>query len=119
MLGMPRTRLLVVPLLACACHTSSTVPISPKTSGPLPAHSTVVLNGGRRVPVEDAFTARDSVFGLRLNGTRLAVPYDSVAYVESRQVSVLRSVGAGVGGLAVGLVVLGVATILVALGSLQ
>lgn len=119
MLGMPRTRLLVVPLLACACHTSSTVPISPKSAGPLPAHSTVVLNGGRRVPVEDGFTARDSVFGLRLNGTRLAVPYDSVAYVEARQVSVLRSVGAGAGGLAVALVVLGVAAMALVLGSWQ
>ena len=119
MLGMPRTRLLVVPLLVCACHTSSTVPISPKSAGPLPAHSTVVLNGGLRVPVEDGFTARDSVFGVRLNGTRLAVPYDSVAYVEARQVSVLRSVGAGAGGLVVAMGVAVVATIFVALGSWQ
>jgi hypothetical protein len=44
MLGKSRAGLLVVvPLLTCACHSRSSVPISPNTSGPLPAHSTVVL----------------------------------------------------------------------------
>jgi hypothetical protein len=87
MVGKTRARLIVVvPLLACACHSWSTVPISPNTSGPLPEHSTVVLIGGRRVQVDDGLTTRDSLFGARLNGARFAVHRDSVAYVETRKV---------------------------------
>jgi hypothetical protein len=105
MLGMSRARLIVVPLLACACQTWSTVPLSPNTPGPLPKHSTVVLVGGERVQVEDGRSTRDSLIGDRLNGARFAVHRDSVNFVETRKVSVARSVGAGVGGLAVAYVV--------------
>jgi hypothetical protein len=101
MLGMPRARLIFIPLLTCACHTWSTVPISPNTSGPLPRNSTVVLMGGERVQVEGGRTTRDSLISARLNGARFAVPRDSVNFVETRQVSAVRSIGAGVGGVAV------------------
>ena len=119
MVRMSRARLLFVPLLTCACHTVRTVPMAPNTSGPLPPHSTVVLIGGRRVPVDDGLTSRDSVFGTRVTGARFAVPRDSVAYVETRSVDAVRSIGAGVGGLIVGVVVLGFVALMVALGELQ
>ena len=53
------------------------------------------------MPVEDGLTTRDSLIGVRFDGARFAVPRDSVAFVESRKVSVVRSVGAGVGGVLV------------------
>jgi hypothetical protein len=99
MLGMSRARLIVVSLLTSACHTWNTVPIAPNSSGPLPRHSTVVLMDGRRVQVEDGRTTRDSLIGIRLSGAHFAVPRDSVYFVETRKVSVIRSVGAGAGGL--------------------
>jgi hypothetical protein len=101
MLGMSRARLIVFPLLMCACQTWSTVPLSPSTPGPLPKHSTVVLVGGARVQVEDGRSTRDSLIGDRLNGTRFAVSHDSVDFVETRKVSVARSLGVGAGTLAV------------------
>jgi hypothetical protein len=101
MLGIPRGRLLVVPLLTCACQTWSTVPLSPSTPGPLPKHSTVVLVGGERVQVEDGRSTRDSLIGDRLNGAPFAVSRDSVNFVETRKVSVARSLGVGAGTLAV------------------
>lgn len=117
--GLSRTRLIVVPLLACACHTTSTVPIAPHTSGPLPRHSTVVLVGGDRVPVEDGRTTRDSLIGTGLGGTRYAVHRDSVSFVETRTVSVARTVGAGAGGVLAALSVLIVMGMALALGELQ
>lgn len=120
MLGKSRARrLVVVPLLTGACHSWSTVPISPNTSGPLPRHSTVVMIGGRRVQVDDGLTTRDSLFGARVNGARFAVPRDSVAYVETRKVNVLNTVGAGAAGLVIGVVVLGFVALLVALSEFQ
>jgi hypothetical protein len=119
MLAMSRARLLVVPLLTCACHTMSTVPMSPNTSGPLPRHSTVVLTRGDRVPVDDGRTTRDSLIGVRFDGARFAVHRDSVSFVETRKVSVVRSVGAGVGGMLVALSVLTVVAIGAALGEMQ
>src|SRR5215211_551007 len=82
MSGLSRARWIVLPLLVGACHTWSTVPLSPSTSGPLPRHSTVVLVGGERVQVENGRTTRDSLIGDRLNGARFAVPRDSVNFVE-------------------------------------
>ena len=119
MLGMSRATLIVVPLLMCACHTWRTVPISPNTSGPLPRHSTVVLMGGERVQVEDGRTTRDSLIGDRLNGARFAVPRDSVSFVETREVSVIRSVGVGAGGLLVAYAVVIVVAAIVVLDQLQ
>jgi hypothetical protein len=101
MLGMSRARLIVVPLLACACFPLSTVPLSPNASGPLPTHSTVVLIGGERVQVEDGSSTPDSLIGARLNGARFAVPRDSVNFVETRKLSVARAVGVGAGTVAV------------------
>ena len=101
MLGMSRARLIVIPLLTCACQTWSTVPLSPDTPGPLPSHSTVVLVGGEQVQVEDGRTTRDSLIGTRLNGARFAVSRDSVNFVETRKVSVARSLGVGAGTVAV------------------
>jgi hypothetical protein len=119
MLRMSRARLLVVPLLTCACHTWSTVPISPNTSGPLPRHSTVVLAGGERVQVEDGRTTRDSLIGDRLNGARFAVHRDSVDFVETRKVDVVRSVGAGAGGLLAATAVVSVVALMLVLNELQ
>jgi hypothetical protein len=101
MFAMSRALLIVVPLLTGACHTWSTVPLSPNTSEALPRHSTVVMMGGDRAAIEDGRTTRDSVIGTRLSGVRFAVSRDSVDFVETRKVSVLRSVGAGAGGLLV------------------
>ena len=119
MFRISRARLLVVPLLTCACHTLSTVPLSPNTSGPLPRHSTVVLMGGNRVPVDDGRTTRDSLIGVRFDGARYAVPRDSVAFVETRKVSVVRSVAAGAGGLVVASAVLIVVAMAAVLGELE
>jgi hypothetical protein len=119
MFGPSRARLIVVPLLVSACQTWSTVPISPNASGPLPRHSTVMLLGGERVPVENGRTTRDSLIGDRLSGARFAVTRDSVALVETRKVSVLRSVGAGAGGLVVAVSVLTVATLLALLSGYE
>jgi hypothetical protein len=117
MLGLSRARLIVVPLLVSACHTWSIVPMSPNASGPLPRHSTVVLIGGERVKVEDGRTTRDSLIGDRQGGTRFAVHRDSVAFVETRKVSVARSVGAGAGGMIVGVTLLAGVALIAALGS--
>ena len=118
MIGSKRARLIVVPLLVSACHTWNTVPLSPNASGPLPRSSTVVLIGGERVQVENGRTTRDSLIGERLSGARFAVTRDSVAFVETRQVSAIRSIGAGVGGLLVVFSVLVVAAMIAVLGEL-
>ena len=55
----------------------------------------------------------------RLNGSRFAVSRDSVNYVETRKVSVIRSVGAGAGGLAVVLAALTVAALAALSGGLD
>ena len=113
---LSRARLIVVPLLLGACHTWRTVPMSPSESGPLPRHSTVVLVGGERVSVEGGLTTRDSLISQRLGGARFAVPRDSVHFVEERKVSAVRSVGAGLGALAV---VVSAATVVVAFALLS
>ena len=51
--------------------------------------------------MDDGLTTRDSLIGVRFDGARFAVPRDSVAFVETRKVSVVRSIGAGAGGLLV------------------
>ena len=119
MSGPSRARLIVVPLVLSACHTVSTVPISPNASGPLPRHSTVVLMGGERVEVEDGRTTSDSLVGGLPSGAPFAVPRDSVAFVETRKVSVARSVGAGVGGMLVGVILLTGVALMVALSQFQ
>ena len=117
MLGPSSLRLIAVPFLLAACHTWKTVPLSPNESGPLPRHSTVVMMGGERVPVEDGRTTRDSILGQRLSGARFAVPRDSVDFVETRKVSAARSIGLGAGGLVVAFSVLSIAAMLAFLGS--
>ncbi len=95
--GMSRARLILVPLLVSACQTWSTVAIPPNASGPLPKHSMVVLMGGERVHVDAGRSTPDSLIGVRLNGVRFAVPRDSVAFLEKRRVSAVRTIGTGVG----------------------
>ena len=119
MFARSRARLIVVPLLLGACHTWSTVPLSPNASGALPRHSTVVLVGGERVQVEDGRTTRDSLIGDRLNGVRFAVTRDSVDFVETRKVSAGRSILAGAGGVVAVLSVLTVAAMVAILGSFE
>ena len=116
---LSRARLIVLPLLLGACHTWSTVPLSPDAAGPLPRHSTVVLIGGERVQVEDGRTTRDSLIGDRPNGTRFAVARDSVAFVEARKVSTGRTIAAGAGGLLLVFSVLAIAAMVALLGSFQ
>jgi len=120
MIRPSRARLLVVPLLVSGCHTWSTVPISPNTSGPLPRHISVVLRGGDRVDVDDGRMTRDSLIGARsVDGWRFAVHRDSVNFVETRKVSAVRSVGAGVGGLFVAFAAAVVVGFFVLLGELD
>ena len=119
MLDFSRARLIVVPLLLGACHTWSTVPLPPNAAGPLPRHSTIVLMGGERVQVEDGRTTRDSLIGDRLSGARFAVTRDSVAFVETRKVSAIRSVGAGAAGVVVLLAAVTVTAMVALLGSWQ
>jgi hypothetical protein len=71
------------------------------------------------VPLEDGRTTRDSLVGTGLGGTRFAVHRDSVSFIETRTVSVARTVGAGAGGLLGALAVLIVVGMGVALGELQ
>ena len=101
MRGVSRRTLLVVPLLVCACHTWRNVPLAPQASERLPDHSWVVRVGGERVPVEGGSATPDSIVGTRPDQSRIAIPRDSVAYVEVRQVSALRTAGAISGGVAV------------------
>ena len=116
MFRLSRASLIAVPLLVGACHTWRTVPMSPNESGPLPRQSTVVLVGGERASVEGGRTTRDSLISQRLGGARFAVPRDSVNFVEERKVSAVRSVGAGIGGLAV---VVSVVTVALAIAYLS
>ena len=101
MRGVSRRTVLVVPLLAGACHSWSNVPLAPQASVRLPDHSWVVRVGGERVPVEAGSTTPDSIIGTRPDHSRIAIPRDSVAYVEVRKVSALRTAGAISGGVAV------------------
>ena len=120
MLRSSRARLIVVPLLVCGCHAWSSVPISPNTSGALPRHISVVLRGGDRVDVDDGRMTRDSLIGARsVDGWRFAVHRDSVNFVETRKVSAVRSVGAGVGGLFVAFAAAVVVGFFVLLGELD
>ena len=93
--------------------------MAPNTTGQLPTHSTVVLVRGDRVQVENGRTTRDSLIGTRPSGAHFAVHRDSVNFVEARKVSVIRSVGAGAGGLLVAFAVATVVLIGAALGELQ
>jgi hypothetical protein len=71
------------------------------------------------VQVENGRTTRDSLIGDRLSGARSAVSRDSVDFVETRKVSVLRSVGAGAGGLVVAVTVLTVAALMALLSGYE
>jgi hypothetical protein len=78
-----------------------------------------MLIGGDRVDIEDGRTTRDSLIGVRLNGTRFSVPRDSVNFVETRKVDLVRSVAAGTGGLVVAGVVLSVVALLAVLSEFE
>jgi hypothetical protein len=51
------------------------------------------------VPLDGGSATPDSIIGTRPDRSRVAIPRDSVAYVETRQVSALRTAGAISGGL--------------------
>jgi hypothetical protein len=89
--GLSPRRLILLPLLACACQSLYVVPLESKASGALPRHSFVVLKGGTRTPLEGGFFSPDSIVGLRNAGKRFAVPRDSVAVVQERTMSASRS----------------------------
>ena len=83
----------LVPLLACACHTSRIVPLASGETSPLPERSWLVRLGGERVPLEHGRVTRDSVMGMLRDGRRFAAPRDSVAFVEERHLSGGRTAG--------------------------
>ena len=116
--GPSRRRLLLVSLLACACHSTRTVPLAPKQAGPLLPQSWVVLVGGQRVAVEGGHATADSIFTTRRDGGAFAVPRDSVLYVEQRALNVGRTVGAGAAGIGVVAIAVGVAVVAAALALL-
>ena len=93
MIGLSRRRLIFLPLVLCACQSWRTVPLAPKDSGALPDHVWVVRLGGERVPVERGRVTTDSLIGRGGGGGRFAVSRDSIAFVEERRVSALRTLG--------------------------
>ena len=98
MAGLSRRTFILLPLLATACQTWSAVRLAPNETGALPKHSWVVMMGGARVPVEGGQFTRDSIVGTQGAGARFAVSRDSVAYVEERKVSALKTLGLVAGG---------------------
>jgi hypothetical protein len=114
MSAMSRRTLVLVPLLASACHTLRPVPLAPEVSRELPARSWVVLKGGERVRLDRGRVTADSVVGSQRDGGRFAVSRDSVAFVEERHVSAGRTLG--LAGGVVGGAFLALAALLVAAG---
>lgn len=86
-------RLIVVPLLVCACYSWTPVPVAPKVSAELPAHSRVVRKGGKQVALYKAHVTADSIIGSQWDSARYAVSRDSVARVEDRHFAPLRTIG--------------------------
>lgn len=83
--GLSGRKLILLPLLACACQSRRVAPLELGTAGALPTHSWVVLTGGTRVPVDRGMFTRDSIIGFQGAGERFAVSRDSVASVEERR----------------------------------
>jgi hypothetical protein len=96
MSAMSRRTLVLVPLLASACQTWRTVPLAPRDSGSLPAQVRVVRMGGEAVDLDAARVSPDSVVGMGGRG-RVAIPRDSVAFVQQPQISSARTLGLIVG----------------------
>jgi hypothetical protein len=98
-----RRALVLLPLLtAAACHATRRAPLEPEVSRELARQSAVVSRAGDRVVLEEGRVTADSVVGMRTDGTRFALPRDSVALLEERRVSAGRTLGLA-GGVAVGL----------------
>ncbi|MEO6528818.1 MAG: hypothetical protein ABIP93_19530 [Gemmatimonadaceae bacterium] len=93
----PQRRLILLPFLMCACHGWRTVSLEPNRSGALPRHSWVLLVSGERMSVEGGRFTQDSVIGMAAGGRRFAAPRDSVALVEERRVSAVRTLGLAAG----------------------
>jgi hypothetical protein len=100
MFGGSRRTVLLVLFLASGCHTWRRVPLAPGDTGSLPAHSRVVRMGGEAVEIRGGRVSPDSLVGAGRN-YRLAIPRDSVAFVEERRFSAGRTLGVAAGVLAV------------------
>jgi hypothetical protein len=88
------------------CRTWRAVPLIPGEARPLPATARAVRPTGERVELAGGRVTPDSVIGVRRGrggpgpdaaGGRVAIPRDSVMFVEERRLSWGRSLGA-VGG---------------------
>lgn len=112
MAGASQRALILVSLIACACHTTRRLPLVPATTRDLPEGSSVVLKGGERVQLAEGHLTTDSLLGTRRDGAHIAVPRDRVAFVEERHVSGGRTlvlVGGALFGVLVALVALATA----------
>jgi len=87
MAGASQRALILIPLIACACHTTRRVPLVPTAMRDLPEGSSVMLKEGERVQLAEGRLTADSLLGTRRNGAHIAVPRDRVAFVEERHVS--------------------------------
>ncbi len=91
-----RRTLVLVPLVASACYTWRPLPLAPRDSGSLPAQVRVTLRGGQAVELEDGRVSTDSVVGTQ-HRNRIAIPRDSVGFVQELQYSTARTLGVIVG----------------------
>ena len=93
------------------CRTWRAVPLIPGEARPLPATARAVRPTGERVELAGGRVTPDSVVGARRGGardaagSRVALPRDSVAFVEERRLSWARTLGL-VGGVYLGVGVL-------------
>ena len=96
MSAVSRRTLVLVPLLASACYTWRPVPLAPRDSGSLPADLRVVLRRGQAVELKDGRISPDSVVGMQ-DRNRIAIPRDSVGFVQKLQYSPARTISLVVG----------------------
>ena len=81
------------------CHVWHAVPLAPGAAHPLPARARVVRPTGERIELRGGRVTPDSVVGARTLGApaggagRVALPRDSVAFVEVRRLSWARTLG--------------------------
>ena len=97
--------------LGPACHAWRAVPLAPGEARPLPARARIVRPTGDRIELAGGRVTPDSVIGVRPGpardaaGNRVALPRDSVAFVEERRRSWARTFGV-VGGVYLGVAIL-------------
>jgi hypothetical protein len=86
------------------CQTWRQTPLAPARD--LPPNARLVKTDGRTVRLESGHLSPDSVIGEQPDGQHISVPADSVAFVQVRSFSWLRTLGVVYAGLfVVGLLV--------------